>query len=249
MQRSIVSLHPHLQDTAWDARRAMAYPVSLAIHSALAGAAITLSILMPSVLPKTEDRPPITLPIASLGGGGGQPGRPIAIKQPPNRPFAPRHTPPTALTQVATIPTGITASLPSEESPGADGPGDPNSTCVSNCGTGPGDVGTIVAQLPNPQPTPAVPVRISELQAPAKTYNVDPIYPDLARRIHLEGAVALDCTITPIGTISDIRVIAGPPLLQEAAVTAVKQWRYRPTMLGGVPIPILLRVTVQFRLN
>ena len=80
-------------------------------------------------------------------------------------------------------------------------------------------------------------------------YQVTPAYPPLARQIRLEGTVSLEAVITREGAIDSLRVISGHPLLVGAAVEAVKQWRYRPTLLNGTPVEIITTVEVNFRLN
>ena len=76
-----------------------------------------------------------------------------------------------------------------------------------------------------------------------------PVYPELARRAHVEGKVVLECVIDTDGRITDIQVVSGPPLLTGAAVDAVRGWVYTPTTLNGQPIRVILTVTVKFGLN
>ena len=94
------------------------------------------------------------------------------------------------------------------------------------------------------------PVRAGGLiREPQKLRHVAPSYPDLARAARVQGAVVLDCTLTPEGRVSDVRVVSGHPLLVPAAVSAVEQWRFTPTLLNGVPVPVILTVTVRFELR
>ncbi len=76
--------------------------------------------------------------------------------------------------------------------------------------------------------------------------RVDPIYPDTARQVGLEGAVRLRVAIARDGSIEDVKALSGDPLLVEAASDAVKQWRYRPILLDGKPVPVLTVITVRF---
>ena len=85
-----------------------------------------------------------------------------------------------------------------------------------------------------------------QIRPPLKLRNVNPEYPDLARRAGIRGEVVLECLIDPSGRITDVRVISGHPLLAPAAAKAVSQWLYRPTELNGVAVPVLLTVTVHF---
>jgi len=78
---------------------------------------------------------------------------------------------------------------------------------------------------------------------------VEPEYPRLARKANIEGIVILECTISPAGRVSDVRVLRGVPMLDEAAIEAVKQWVFTPTLLDGVPVPVIMTVTVSFSLK
>lgn len=91
------------------------------------------------------------------------------------------------------------------------------------------------------------PLRIGGgLEPPTKLVHVPPEYPELARAARVRGTVVLDCTIDPAGSVVDVRVLSGHPLLDPAAVDAVRRWRYTPTRLNGVPVAVLLTVTVRF---
>jgi protein TonB len=95
----------------------------------------------------------------------------------------------------------------------------------------------------------APPVRIGgQLEPAAIKKQTLPIYPDLAVRTHIEGAVVLDATIGEDGKLHDITVVSGHPLLVPAALDCVKQWRYRPAVLNGHIIPSPATIRVQFRI-
>ena len=76
--------------------------------------------------------------------------------------------------------------------------------------------------------------------------KVQPAYPAQARILRLAGAVALEATIGESGTIEDVRVLSGHPVLARAAVDAVKQWRYAPSLLNGQPVKVKTAITVNF---
>jgi protein TonB len=61
--------------------------------------------------------------------------------------------------------------------------------------------------------------------------------------------VVLEATISPSGEVTGVKVLKGIPLLNDAAVNAVREWRYSPTLLNGVPVPVIMTVTVNFRLD
>ena len=102
-------------------------------------------------------------------------------------------------------------------------------------------------------PPPAVsrkPVLKSEgVMAGALIYRVDPLYPQIARAIHLSGTVRLRAIIATDGSVQSLEVLSGSPILARAAVAAVRQWRYRPTLLNGRPVEVETYVTVNFVLG
>jgi protein TonB len=113
-----------------------------------------------------------------------------------------------------------------------------------------GGTGTAVP-TPPPQP-PLVPkvVRVgSHLKAPRLTYSVDPAYPPLAREAHVWGTVVVEAVIDEHGNVVQARVVSGHPLLIDAALKAVLQWKYEPTTLNGQPVSVELQVQVHFSLN
>jgi TonB family protein len=99
-------------------------------------------------------------------------------------------------------------------------------------------------------PKDAAPVRIGgTIPEPRKTRNVHPVYPSLAVQARVQGAVVLECTISPEGKVVRVKTVRGVTLLTEAAVEAVRQWEYTPTLVGGVPVPVIMTVTVTFKLS
>jgi TonB family protein len=101
-----------------------------------------------------------------------------------------------------------------------------------------------------PAEAPLQPRRVGgTIQEPRKLRNVNPIYPPDALQARIQGVVVLECTIDPAGKVVAVRMLQGVPLLTEAAVDAVKQWEYTPTVLNGVPVPVVMTVTVNFKLS
>lgn len=76
-----------------------------------------------------------------------------------------------------------------------------------------------------------------------------PVYPELAKRARVQGDVELNAVIGVDGSIQELRVTSGHPLLVKAAVEAVSHWRYRPTTLNGDPVEVATQITVTFRLR
>lgn len=109
---------------------------------------------------------------------------------------------------------------------------------------------TLVAPPPPPVAPPAEPVRVGgQIRAPEKVQDVAPVYPAIAMQARVEGVVIIEAVIGTDGRVQDARVLRPEPLLDQAALTAVRQWVYRPTLLNGIPVPVIMTVTVQFRLK
>jgi len=101
-----------------------------------------------------------------------------------------------------------------------------------------------------PEPTPVKRMRIASRVAEANLiHDVAPQYPPEAGRARIEGAVVLMAVIGKDGRVEDVRVESGLPLLAQAAVDAVKQWRYRPYLLNGEPVEVDSRITINFTLS
>jgi TonB family protein len=79
--------------------------------------------------------------------------------------------------------------------------------------------------------------------------RVEPVYPEAAKQARIQGIVVLEIEISAAGTVDNARVITGHPLLIQAAIDAVKQWRYKPTLLNGQPSPMTTTVTMNFALS
>ena len=94
------------------------------------------------------------------------------------------------------------------------------------------------------------PVRIGgNVRAPVKTRDVAPVYPAIAIAAGVQGVVILEATIDARGNVQNVRALRSSPLLEAAAIEAVKQWKYAPTLLNGNPVPIIMTVTVSFNLQ
>lgn len=101
-------------------------------------------------------------------------------------------------------------------------------------------------------PPPAAPKRITvggDVQAAALVNKVTPDYPAIAKTAHVSGTVVLHAIIAKDGSIEKLQYVSGPGLLMESAMSAVKEWRYRPTMLNGEPVEVDTTVQVVFSLG
>jgi periplasmic protein TonB len=111
--------------------------------------------------------------------------------------------------------------------------------------------------LPQPKPhiaepvkTPAKPTIVGgEVQAAKLLKKVMPVYPPLARQVRVSGTVELLGIIAKDGTIQQLQVISGHPLLVRAALDAVRQWLYRPTLLNGQAVEVIAPISVSFTLS
>jgi len=78
--------------------------------------------------------------------------------------------------------------------------------------------------------------------------KVPPVYPELAKQARIQGVVVLEVEITKEGSVDNVRVLSGHPLLTQPALEAVKQWRYKPTLLNNEAVPVVTTVVVNFQL-
>ncbi len=110
---------------------------------------------------------------------------------------------------------------------------------------------TASAPPPPPPPKPKTPQRIrvgGQVEAAKLIYAPRPEYPPLAKMARIQGTVKLEAIIAKDGTIQDLKVLSGHPLLVKAALDAVKQWRYQPTLLNGQPVEVVTEIDVNFTL-
>jgi len=84
---------------------------------------------------------------------------------------------------------------------------------------------------------------------PRPLYQPPPPYPSLATMARIQGTVVLEAILARDGTIQDLKVIRGHPLLVQAALDAVKAWRYQPTLLNSEPVEVLMEIDVNFKLG
>jgi protein TonB len=102
-----------------------------------------------------------------------------------------------------------------------------------------------------PQPPPPVKPRPvgGDIRPPERLAFKAPAYPPLAQAARIEGTVILEAVIDAQGVVQDVTILRSVPMLDRAAIDAVKQWRYSPTRLNGVAIPIVMSVTVTFSIR
>jgi len=110
-------------------------------------------------------------------------------------------------------------------------------TALSNVGSAPGTAGPRLVRVG------------SVLWAPTRVKMVQPIYPPEARAAHVSGLVIVELNIGVDGKVREAKVLRSVPLLDQAALDAVRQWEYEPTMFNGAPIPVILTASVTFTPN
>jgi protein TonB len=113
-----------------------------------------------------------------------------------------------------------------------------------------GVVGGVVGGLPQAPPPAERIVRVGgRIAQPKLIQRVSPVYPELAVQARAAGTVILEAVVDVRGYVKSVKVLRGHPLLEEAAMDAVKQWRYQPLLLNGMPTAFVLTVTVTFSLQ
>lgn len=226
-------------------RRGGAALVSCVAHAAGIAALVGAPFLSDAELPPPAMAPPgpTMLPPVVLASGGGS----RAVSRPAPVPRKPQPARVALPADSATAAPGDDEELVPQCSDCEGGlPGDP---VGDGPGDGPGLGHGFGPVTPGAEPDLARPVRISSLTPPRRLVYVEPQYPEAARRTRIDGFVILECVIDARGRVVDVQVLRGRPLLDEAAVAAVRQWIYAPTLLGGVPVPVVMTVTVRFEVS
>jgi protein TonB len=222
-------------------RRSPVVVASIAVHVLVVVAVLLATAIAPDILPTPREA------LAFY-----EPARLIDIELPPPPPprgILPMREMPTVSPNAAPL-VAPTSIVPESWAPVFER----SSDGVVN-GALPADLGTNIVSVPDAPPAPAVsappPLRRvgGEIKAPVKLVNVPPDYPELARRTRVEDVVILETVIDELGNVTSARVLRGHPLLNQAALDAVQRWRFTPARLNDEAIPVVMTVTVQFRLQ
>jgi protein TonB len=216
-------------------------PLSIAAHAVILGGLVVVPLMATGVLPSPQS---VMMYVA-----------PPLIPPPPILP-PPATTPPPSTAAPAAVPNPAVVPLvePSRINPEPELP--PSPTLLSTARGAPapwsgvpGGTGRISVTAPPPPPvTRPLPVG-GNIKEPSKIRPVAPVYPAIAQSAKISGIVIIEATIGRDGTVIETRVLRSVPLLDKAAVDAVRQWRFTPTLLNGVPVPIVMTVTVNFELR
>jgi periplasmic protein TonB len=213
--------------------------VTFTFNACILVALILIPLVYPEALPE--------IPCAILMEAPAHVDEPKPVQQPANATAVPAQMPHGFLEVPSVIPKGYKIPTGPEVAIKPDGLalGDGGNGAASPDGPFHGtNADPVVVQAPRPARHVSSGVMQGRL-----IYKVIPQYPAIARAIHLSGTVVLQATIARSGSIENLRVIDGPALLQQAAIDAVKQWRYQPYLLNGQPVEVETTVNVEFTLQ
>ena len=222
------------------ASRVSALPVSLLVHAIVLAALVVIPLLASDVLPIVRGTDALVMPVIV------HPALP-SVPAP-----AVRRAPALDSADAAAAPVNAPSGIGRERFGPATAPVDAAAPEASGSipGVGlPGGIDTVEIDT-RPPAAPSAPMRVSSLiKAPVKIRDVSPVYPALALAAHVQGVVIIEAVIGPTGDVVEAKVLRSKPLLDEAALAAVRQWRYTPTLISGTPVSVILTVTVTFSLR
>ncbi len=215
-----------------------ALPLSILLHAFVVVVLVVIPLMAADVLPvpRLGISDWIVVPVAAPD-----------IPTPPVRPLpiVPRVVPKPGIPYFA--PEGIGREnpfIPTEAQPDVQ---------LSQQGVGPVAGDGVPSGLVMPPPPPPVPdkpvIPGGNIRTPEKIKVVQPVYPDAARWARIEGTVLIEAIIGKNGQVREAHVVGSVPLLDQAALDAVRQWTFTPTLLNGVPVEIRMTVSVNFRLR
>ena len=214
-------------------------PLSIIAHVAIFAAVIIIPLMATGNMPT----PPTMMAFV---------GAPPPPPHPPPPPPAPAAQP-KVQPQPVTNPNAAPIEAPKEIVPEAPSTGVTEGVPGGVEGGVPGGtIGGVVGGLPTapPPPPPQAPIRVGgAIKQPTKIRDVKPVYPPIAQSARVSGMVIIEATIGADGRVKDAKVLRSIPLLDQAALDAVKQWQFTPTLLNGVPVPVIMTVTVNFTLQ
>lgn len=227
-------------------RRGATVTLSLLLHAASITALLLVPLLWEELLPTPgEGLRAFFVSPAEVVLPPPPPPPPAAAGVRTRAPAAPRPQPTNRLTAPAEVPEriapdeGIDLGVVGGVAGGVEG------------GVPGGVVGGIVGGLPaEAPPPPPMAVRVGgAITAPRLVHRVEPVYPPLAEQARISGFVILEAEVGIDGRVRSLKILRGMTLLDDAALAAVRQWRYQPLLLNGQPVPFVLTVMVKFNLT
>ncbi len=226
-------------------------PWTVAASLAIQSLAVIAALIVPLLSVARLETPPRDLPLFVTLKPLTQPPAPVRAAS--AAPVTPRafHNPFAAPTR---IPNHIDMTPDAPEPPAILWAGNPAAL------SGSGVPGFPFASIPAPpqpaapKPAPARgpqgPLRVGTgVQAASLVFGPKPVYPALAKSARVQGTIKLQAIIAVDGTIKNLTLISGPPLLVNAAMDAVRRWQYKPTLLNGSPVEVITEIDVNFSLN
>lgn len=209
-------------------------PVSLLSHSAIVFGFVVIPLFATHVLPA----PWQPMEEFILAGPTPPPPPPPQHRLEEMKPVADPNLPPTE------APEGFSPEKPVE-------PHAPFEFDTPGIVGGVENVERIVAPLPPvTAKKPPQPIQVGgAIRQPQRVRHVQPVYPPVAQSARIQGIVIIEATIGADGQVTNARVLRSVPLLDQAALDAVRQWEYMPTLLNGVSVPVIMTVTVTFSLS
>lgn len=238
-EQSILAEHP--------TNKTVSFAVSLSVQTLIVAVAILIPLIFTNQLQLVQLNTPLTMTLTPPPA----PRPVVAVAQ------RATSTAPAISQRIFPIPTSIRPIT-------VDGPAviDPPTGVVGSVPggipTGIGSINNLLSHPPPPPPRveaekpqiPNKPIRVSSgVQEAMLLRRVVPVYPVLARQARISGTVQLMSVIAKDGTVQKLQVVSGHPLLVQAALDAVRQWVYRPTLLSGQPVEVICPIAVTFTLN
>ena len=222
-------------------------PVTVLVSFVLQSMLVTVAVLVPLIY--AEALPKRDL-MSFLVAPPPPPPPPPPPKEAPKIRVIPRVQAPQQMVQPRAIPKQV-AIIEEEPLPPSGPVGGVVGGVAGGLGSGAagGVLGGIIsaAPPPPPPPPPAAPIRVGgQVQAAKMVRQVPPPYPPLARQARIQGTVRLEAIIDKDGNVKSLSVVSGHPLLVQAAIDSVSQWKYQPTLLNGTPVEVATTVDVNF---
>jgi periplasmic protein TonB len=235
-----------------DGRRARSLPVAIGLHAAV------LAGLILSALLSTGEAPEPQLPMIFPAFFGGPPPpqgdeTPVLTRNDRLNPGTVRHQPPPEPVRIPDELPAVADEMPTHDSNVEENIGSGESNGGGSQGSPFGVEGGTGSPSNPPGPTDSstvLPEDFKGVVPPALIQRIDPVYPEAMRIARLEGTVHLQAVITSSGSVDEVRVIGSVnPILDAAAVSAVRRWLYTPATLNGRTVSVYLTVDVTFRLR
>jgi protein TonB len=243
------------------AKRVWTTSIGLVGQAVAVGSLVLLSVVWPQALPiatiltklEAPGPPPAPQPPGTFVKPHGTVRNPIQVLR-LDAFYAPTIVPPHPQIIEDAVPDtagpGVIGAIYVPGATGGGGVGQLMSDILGQQAPPPRPVETVRVEPPKPQPTAAPRmIRASDLRLAKLIHKVEPVYPQLAKQARIQGTVQVEAIIAVDGHMRDVRAVSGHPLLIAAAIDAVRQWIYEPTVLNGGKVEVIAPITVNFRLN